>query len=156
MSCGDFTARRCRYTPDRFVNAGRFRLRCSSVGAVSGPKDADLLQAARFLTRTQKKPTSGRLRNLVASAASMSSEDFTAKALPVLSRSLRKHGAFSPSNVLLPALYRNQRTRISFSYSQGGPLPALATKKAVPGRLWIPSALDETEYTTVFLFGKLC
>ncbi|MDU0078338.1 hypothetical protein RUW10_22730, partial [Bacillus sp. IG2] len=45
-----------------------------------------------------------------------------------------KRGAFSPSDALLQAPYRDRRPRISFS-SQGGPFPALDTKKPAPGRL---------------------
>nr|MDH3138983.1 hypothetical protein [Bacillus velezensis] len=50
-------AARCRCSPDRPVNAGRFAFRRSPAGAVLGPSDADLLQlqpGRSVLARTQK------------------------------------------------------------------------------------------------------
>nr|MDH3138957.1 hypothetical protein [Bacillus velezensis] len=64
---------------------------------------------------------------------------FHGTALPVLSRSPRKRGAFSPSDVFLLAPYRDRRPHISFSCSQGIPSWSVH-KKPAPGRFRNPAA----------------
>ena len=82
MSRGDFTARRCRYIPDRFVNAGRSRLRCSPAGATSEPTAADLLQlqpGQPVACPAHKKASAWPAPESGCPAASMSRRDFMAR-----------------------------------------------------------------------------